>query len=549
MKKIFTTLLIACAIAVPACTNLDETIYSQIASEKYEFTDDDIQAMLASVYDYVHQVYASFNGMGDLEESTDMWCVPSRLGIGWGKYYILLHKHTFNNSISHCAGFFSAAYAAISECNRMMEMDAIKENPVTYNQLRFFRALMYYNLFDNFRNIGLDTTYIHEEGWMPTQVAPQVTYDYIMDELTAIKGQCGEDTGFGVVNDYCVNMLLAKMYLNHNAWFNDESDQSYYQKALDEVEEIIAAGKYSLAPNYLDNFQADISKSPEVILAFPFEAPYSYGIGWASLWLANSNRQTFGYTSWATSGAGAIPQFIETYDEDDQRLTDTWFWGQQYDQQGKEIEGCNYTIEFGSIDGAYEFEGARCHKYAIENGPYGTYSADLPVFRYADALMIKAECLLRLGKDENIAADLVSQVRARNFSSAPEKATVTAAQLKGGSCYKYGLRYNLNIMDDEAKTADGQLNEWITTDEGGDDIILGGLLDELGWEFMGEWHRRQDLIRFKMTNGQSVWNGKSWFCKKRVETIDNVDDNIFPFRAATLDANPWLTQNPIRNVD
>ena len=65
---------------------------------------------------------------------------------------------------------------------------------------------------------------------------------------------------------------------------------------------------------------------------------------------------------------------------------------------------------------------------------------------------------------------------------------------------------------------------------------------------MGEWHRRQDLIRFKMTNGQSVWNGKSWFCKPRVETIDNVDDNIFPFRAATLEANPWLTQNPIRDV-
>ena len=98
MKKILLyTILAAATVLSAACTNLDETIYSQIASEKYEFTDDDIQAMLASAYDYVHYTFAEFNGMADIEESTDMWCVPSRLGIGWGKYYILLHKHTFSN--------------------------------------------------------------------------------------------------------------------------------------------------------------------------------------------------------------------------------------------------------------------------------------------------------------------------------------------------------------------------------------------------------------------------------------------------------------------
>lgn len=59
----------------------------------------------------------------------------------------------------------------------------------------------------------------------------------------------------GKLNDYAINMLLAKMYLNHNAWFNDYSDNSYYGKAIDEVNEVINSGKFSLAPNYSDNLE------------------------------------------------------------------------------------------------------------------------------------------------------------------------------------------------------------------------------------------------------------------------------------------------------
>ncbi|MCQ2161178.1 MAG: RagB/SusD family nutrient uptake outer membrane protein [Bacteroidales bacterium] len=550
MKKSINIFMSAVAglVLAGSCTNLDEHIFSQIASENYEFKDMDVEAMLSSVYENVHSVYTAMNGLTGIEEATDLWCVPSRLGIGWGKYYILLHKHTFSNGISHIRDFYSSSYAAITECNRMMEAEQIKANPVTYNQLRALRALMYYNLFDLLRNIPLDTQYDHPDGWMPVQAAPQETFDFIVKELTDLRGNCGDDNGYGVVNNATVNMLLAKMYLNYNAWFKkfgEAEDMSYYSKALAEADAVINSGLYSLASNYTDNFKDDISGSPEQILTFPFQYPYEYGLSFANLWLANSNRATYGFDSWATSGAGALSQFIESYDQDDQRLTDTWFWGQQVDAQGKEIPGCNYTIEFGDIDGAYEFEGARMRKYEIGTGSNGTYSDDLVIFRYADALMIKAECLLRLGQQEDLAADLVSQVRARNFKSNPAKAKVTAEQLKGGSCYKYGLRYNRNVQGKK----DGVANEWITTDEGGDDIILGGLLDELAWEFVGECHRRQDLIRFKMTNGQNVYNGKSWFCKRAVKTVENIDDNVFPFHSTTLDGNPNLVQNPIRNVD
>jgi hypothetical protein len=129
--------------------------------------------------------------------------------------------------------------------------------------------------------------------------------------------------------------------------------------------------------------------------------------------------------------------------------------------------------------------------------------------------MIKAECLLRLGgykgETEQTAADIVSMIRERAFRNNPQKAIRTVAQLKGGSCYRYGL----------AETQlDANGNEvFVGTDEGGDDIEWSGFLDELAWEFAGEHHRRQDLIRFRLTGkNMNVYNGKSWFRKKQRQT-------------------------------
>lgn len=72
-------------------------------------------------------------------------------------------------------------------------------------------------------------------------------------------------------------MILAKMYLNHNAWFDDHSDDSYYRKCVDELNVIIESNKFSLAPNYADNFKEDISSSPEIIFGIPFEYLYASG--------------------------------------------------------------------------------------------------------------------------------------------------------------------------------------------------------------------------------------------------------------------------------
>jgi hypothetical protein len=208
------------------------------------------------------------------------------------------------------------------------------------------------------------------------------------------------------------------------------------------------------------------------------------------------------------------------------------------DDQGK--VKLKYTKEVHSIDnpGAYMLEGYRFIKYEIVPGTDGTYGDDVCFFRLADAMFIKAECLLRLNRDKDVAASLVTEVRKRSFKNITN-ATRTIADLEGGSIYNYGHR---EWTSEGATNYD--LTKFVSTVEGGADIELGGLLDDLAWEFVGEHHRRQDLIRFRVTSkGMNVYNGKSWFCKDAETDASDIHKNIFPIFQQFTNANPNLIQN------
>ena len=61
MKTIFNkthliSVIGACSLSLSGCTDLSETIYSEMASEKYVFTDKDREAMFAPVYSSLRDV-------------------------------------------------------------------------------------------------------------------------------------------------------------------------------------------------------------------------------------------------------------------------------------------------------------------------------------------------------------------------------------------------------------------------------------------------------------------------------------------------------------
>ena len=223
MKAFKSIILSACGVAMlgvsAGCTNLDETAYSTVVDDGHEFTEMERTAMFYPVYNSLREFVWGWFGFTDLADmASDLWCVPYRIGIGWGDLYIPTHKHEFHSQIGFFETAWDRAFAGVSACNDLLNDEVIQQNPESVAELRGYRALYYYFLFDLFRNIPLDKGGEHEEGWLPEQVTPQEMYDFIVSELKDVEGAFGEQNELGKINNATVNMLLAKMYLNHNAW-------------------------------------------------------------------------------------------------------------------------------------------------------------------------------------------------------------------------------------------------------------------------------------------------------------------------------------------
>ena len=604
-----------------SCTDLSETVYSSLTEENIDLTEEStLEALSASVYSNIRFMYWGYYGLMDLtEEACDLYVIPSKIGIGWGDYYISYHKHevTSENANMHSTDWYYN-YTAITYANQFCRaMEAVKEKQggtLTENQnfmlakVRCLRALSYYILFDNFRWIpllkGADEE--QEAGYLPSQANPSDVFDWVEEELLAIRDDLGTQHVYGHPNRFVADMILAKMYLNHNAWFENiitadelrdgkQSGDSYRSRISDEwykkceqmVKDVIDNGGYTLEANFKDNFRANLSNCTECIFAIPLDKTYASHNYTICESLITAGAAAYGFTNACWNGGAGIPQFIDTYHPNDTRFDDTWAHDQQYayteeggPQSGDPLTTAEadlkgtvnvfYTKKIHSVDdpGVYMLEGYRNVKLEIVPGTDGTWGDDVNFFRLADAYMMAAECALRLKGTgiykESDAVNFVNKVRARAFKGRDTKtfqvpsdaaaAVRTLEDLKGGSCYNYGHdEYHVAEGYDPAKFTAYTWEEKYhdlgpAADEpyrGGADIELGGLLDDLAWEFVFEHHRRQDLIRFKMTStGQNVWNGKSWFCKDRVQDVKDTHYNAGPIYIDYMNGNKNLVQMP-----
>ena len=177
--------------------------------------------------------------------------------------------------------------------------------------------------------------------------------------------------------------------------------------------------------------------------------------------------------------------FIEIYDKEDTRLDATFF---QYMFEGKTRGACWKKL-MGHTDGGTHY-----------------YDSDVPVYRYADVLLMLAECENGLGAPDKCAA-YINEVRKRAYGDKFEQ-------------HKY-------IAGDYAD------NEW-------------AILQERDKEFVGEGSRWFDLLRLRDSNGKPfVFSVKAHYGSSLpILTEDKAYMMLWPVNVEVLNGDPEIKQTP-----
>lgn len=525
---------------ITSCTDLKDDSYGTIPSDRYKpTTEEEIGYLVNAAYVSWRETMLLWNGVVRSQElSADQDVLPGRDGIGWvdGYIYKRWHQHTWTSEDDGPYQGWARTYTGINTCNRLLSQiddGAIAVSGETKDaliaELKVLRASYYYILVDLFGNIPIVTDY--KDVSLPQQSTRLQVYNFIIDELTDnvdLLSETPRGALYGRMNKWVGYTILAKMYLNAEVW----SGTAEWQNCIDACDKVIEyankSKEYALESEQKNIFVTKNENSKEIIFGLPFDEIYV--TDWNAFdfhlyTLAPENQTTYGFTARPWGGVCATPQFIDSFDPDDIRLTENYISGPQYtslagteplersDGKGQLV----YIKSVPSIDNSDMADGYRWGKFEYAEGSTNRLSNDWPQFRYADILMMKAEALMR--SNQSGAGALVTQVRERAFRNTdPAKATVTDAELKLGSVYDYGRR-----------------DVYSTTSEGGSDIQYGRFLDELGWEFAQEGRRRQDMIRF------GVFSTKSWFSH---DATNNKNRDLYPIPNSILLTNSNLKQNP-----
>lgn len=554
-KYISKGLMIAGAgLAALACTDLQEEIFSNIASENYYQDRNSIEAALVRPFEHGH--WCGWDGdrwiLQELTADQFVWTQKGKHGYDDGQW-IRAHGHTWTEEERIINGGWVGPYQGIGQCTNYIAdfmgldfvkyglTDADKQNYIA--QLRTLRSWFYLFLIDYFRSVPIPMDTKTKVG----QSSPQEVFAYIEKELKESIPALPKETMAGRFGQAGGAALLARLYLNAEVWIG----QNRYADARKVAQDIIDGtyGACKLDDDYRGPFSDGLSsrRSPENLWVFPHKRNvYEFGFMYNSM-MHYQARYSLGNTWGGWNGIHLTPSRdlegklypyklgkpYEKFSDDDLRKQpfrinpdgtyDGFFLiGQQYaldtqkgygftdekvngteeyngkplnyvDQVGRFSEGAEGISKGSHVNTGEENSGVRLIKF-----PWLPESKNLfqnnwvPEIRLAEMYYIVAECMFR-EDDKTGAAKMLDAVRKRNF---PADKWATNSY--------------------EANPAK------LTEDE---------FVDELGREFLGERHRRTDLIRWKRY-------GNEWWDKP----ADTRDNTIFPIPKNQLTSNELLKQ-------
>lgn len=513
MKKTITRLLfylmvLPVLVGLPyGCNNLDEEITDRIIADDYFKTDKDFLRVVGPLYTALYSL-GSHGGFFTLQEvSSDEVAIPTR-GSEWGDggIWTRAQRHEFMPYDASVNSAFTFLYTGISNCNRTIAL--LKESvqkgfadPVLADkyiaEIRALRALFYYWAMDGFGNIPVILEY-DLTNYTPTTVQRADVFAMIEQELAEavpLLDHKNDATTYGRINYYTGKAIQAKLYLNAAIYMGTPR----WNDCLAACDEIIQSGAFLLEPNYRDNFKTDNQASRENIFAVAFDETFASGFNLHMMTLHPASQATYNLEQQPWNGYCSLQEFYNKFEDGDTRKGN-FIVGPQFAADGvtplldqfaepNDPDGLplNYTPEINDIASALRQEGARIGKYEFRNGTKLNLSNDLPVFRYADILLMKAEILWRLDPNSTEALNIVNQIRARAYD--PDQP--------------------LSVLN------------------------AGALLDERGRELFYEGVRRQDMIRFGVFGNPTQFMPGSEPCKE-----------IWPIPFVQLTGGANIQQNP-----
>jgi len=511
MKNIIVrcSLLLALTAGIVSCTKLDEEVYSSIPADGFFRNEAEVMTNVGRIYAQLRKITDRF-GAGSLDlVGTDECIIPFRETNLWydNGLWIALHRHKFDPTLRVMNGGYSFCFDGISMCNQILYQ--LEQSPVDFPskpkifaEVKMARAFFYYRAMDWFGNIPISTDF--KDVSLPQQSTREQVWDFLVKEITDNIGLLDDAPNTNNYGRTCTkamaNMMLSKLYLNAEKW----KGTAKWDEAIAAADAVINTPGYTLSSDYFSNFAANNESSKENIFVVPYDKTKTPGnILQIHCWTLHTlSQQTFGLIAFTWDGYATLESFYNSYNAADKRIK-SWLVGPQYSATGAPLmlsatRQLTYRPQikalYNTTDPALLDDGVRFKKYEYEAGlkDNESMSNDWVVFRYADALMTKAEAIMRKngGVANQAAVDLVNQVRFRAF---------------GDHAYDF------------------------TTAT----LTMDALLAELGREFAWEYHRRQDLIRF------NKWN-EAWFEK----AAGNPNDELYPLPSQALDVNPNLKQNP-----
>ncbi|HEX8677780.1 MAG TPA: RagB/SusD family nutrient uptake outer membrane protein, partial [Segetibacter sp.] len=365
-----------------------------------------------------------------------------------------------DNSVRGLPITWQKAYAAISRANFALNQlesltpDQMSDKAVRQGEARFLRGHMHFLLKVLFKNIPyIDENLSGEE--ILTVSNRQYNNDQLWDKIAedfqfAITNLPVSQPQVGRANQVAAKAYLAKVRL-YQAYEQNETHQvtAINQARLNEVvnltDEVINSGKYSLQPDFAENFLYGFDNGPESIFAVQFSINDGTEIGRLSMatGLSYSLAPQYGccwfhipsqnmVNAFKTTATG-VPQFDNFNDValiDSIDLTPT---GATVDPRIDHTIGIKghpfkynpkilYDHSWERISSLYGgFGNMKEQQEALPDrfkkvGPFYGSAKNIDIIRYADVLLWKAEALIELGRYAE-ALPLINQIRTRAKNS------------------------------------------------------------------------------------------------------------------------------------